>query len=173
MSVAKPPEPEVQALGDILAEFAKESDRGAALIAASFVDERLREILHAFSTEVPQREELLVGPNAPLGTFSARATAAYALGLIEENEFREITIIRKIRNEFGHQWRGMTFESGKIASLADQLPWLGPPEKEAGSNRRSRFNAAIAILLVDLLWRVRHVQNERRQVKVWPSKARK
>jgi len=165
-------EPEIRDLGHFLSEFNKESDRGAALVAASMLDERLEEILRAFLVDTPTSKDLLLGFNAPLGTFSAKANAALSLGLIQENEFKEITIIRKIRNEFGHGWKPVSFESGKIADLCRQLPWLGPAEYEVGSTLRARFNAAVAILLTDLLWRVRLVSKERRAFKVWPNKAR-
>ena len=165
-------EPEVQQLAHFLAEFNKESDRGVALVAASMLDERIREILSNFLVQASTSKELLVGLNAPLGTFSARAAAAYSLGLIEENEFKEITLVRKIRNEFGHGWKPISFESGRVRVLCSRLPWLGPAEHEAGSTLRARFNFAVAILLTDLLWRVRLVSKERRTPKVWPNKTR-
>jgi mannitol operon repressor len=169
----KPAEPEVQTLGYFLAEFNKETDRGAALVAASMLDERLKEILSAYLIENKEGEELLSGFNAPLGTFSARASMASALGLLQENEIKEITLIRKIRNEFGHDWQPQTFEKGKVADFCKQLPWLGPAEHEKGATLRSRFSAAVAILLVDLLWRVRLVRKEKRVARTWPNKARR
>ena len=168
----KDTEPEIQQLEHFLGEFNKESNRGAALVAASMLDERLREILSNFLVEGPTSKELLVGFNAPLGTLSARAAAALSLGLIQENEFKEITLIRKIRNEFGHGWKSLSFESGRVADLCRQLPWLGPAELEPGATVRARFNFAVAILLTDLLWRVRVVSKERRTLKVWPNRAR-
>lgn len=165
-------EPETKALGEFLLEFNKESDRGSALVAAAMLDERLEEILTAFLVESKTSTELLSGYNAPLGTFSSRANAAFALGLIQDNEFKEITLIRKIRNEFGHDWQPKSFETGAIANLCAQLPWLGPKEYEQSSTQRQRFNFATAILLTDLLWRVRLVSKERRQLKTWPNKAR-
>ena len=165
-------ESEIQQLAQFLSEFNKESDRGAALVAASMIDERLEEMLGSFFTDTPASKDLLSGFNAPLGTFSARASAAMALGLLQENEFKEITLIRKIRNEFGHGWQTISFESGRVADFCRQLPWLGPSEYEKGATARARFNAAVAILLTDLLWRVRLVASERRTIKTWPNRAR-
>ncbi|GHA66657.1 hypothetical protein GCM10009007_03950 [Formosimonas limnophila] len=165
-------EPEVAQLAAFLSSFNKESDRGAALVAASMLDERLEEMLRAFLIESTASRDLLAGFNAPLGTFSARASAALALGLLQQNEFKEITLIRKIRNEFGHGWEPMSFSSATIAKLTAQLPWLGPAEHEAESTPRGRFNAAVAILLTDLLWRVRLVRQERRTLRAWPNKTR-
>lgn len=49
----KDTEPEIQQLSHFLVEFNKESDRGAALVAASMLDERLQEILSNFLVESP------------------------------------------------------------------------------------------------------------------------
>lgn len=165
-------EPEIQTLGQFLVEFNKESDRGVALVAASMIDERLSEILTAFLTDSRISQDLLSGFNAPLGTLSSRASAAYALGLIQENEFKEINLIRKIRNEFGHDWQPRSFETGIVADLCKQLPWLDPAEYEKGATQRNRFNSAVAILLTDLLWRVRLVEKERRTCRIWSHKTR-
>lgn len=165
-------EPEIEQLGKFLACFNRESDRGAALVAASMIDEQLEQILSAFLIDSSAAKDLVSGFNAPLGTFSSRALAAAALGLIQENEFREITLIRKIRNEFGHGWEPITFESENVAAHARKLPWLGPAELEATSGNRARFNGAVAILLTDLMWRVRLVLSERRTSRKWPNKSR-
>lgn len=91
-------EPEILELAEFAQEFNRESDRGAALIAASLLDERLKGILQAFFLDSKVSYELLNGANAPLGTFSSRISASYALGLIQKNELDEINLIRKIRN---------------------------------------------------------------------------
>ncbi|HBN9846899.1 TPA: transcriptional regulator [Pseudomonas aeruginosa] len=165
-------EPEIKELSDFLDEFNKESDRGAVLNAAALLDEWLLNILKGFLADTNSSKDLLSGFNAPLGSFSARAAAAHALGLIQDNEFQEITIIRKIRNEFGHNWRGVSFETRKISDLANNLPWLGPKDVEAGSGPRARFNFAVAILLSDLLWRARLVKKSKIEPNTWTNKSR-
>ncbi len=165
-------EPEVRELSEFLNEFNKESDRGAVLVAASVLDERLSEILKAFFVDVPTSEELLQGYNAPLGTFASRVSTAYSLGLIQENEYKEINIIRKIRNEFGHNWKDIDFKNQQVFQLCIQLPWLGPDDIRDDTNMRQRFDFALIGLLTDLLWRVRLVRKEKRRPKVWPNKSR-
>lgn len=165
--------PEIQELARFTTEFYKESDRGAALVAASRLDEILVSVLTAFLIEGSVSNDLLNGRNAPLGTFSCRIDAAYSLGLIEENEYRELNLIRKIRNEFGHAWRDVGFDSAPVADLCRALTWLGPPHWEEGTVPRMRFNYAVVVLLTDLLWRERFVSKERRIQKVWPIKIRK
>ncbi|NHN70156.1 transcriptional regulator [Pseudomonas fluorescens] len=165
-------EPELKELSEFLSEFNKETDRGAVLNAAAVLDEWLLIILKEFLADNKSSADLLNGFNAPLGTFSARVAAAHSLGLIQDNEFREITIIRKIRNEFGHSWREISFETQKISDLANNLPWLGPKDLEANSGPRTRFNFAVAILLSDLLWRSRLVKKNKIEAQTWPNKSR-
>lgn len=166
-------ESEERELSEFFAELAKESDLGAALVAASLLDEQLHDILRAFLATVSVSDDLLAGFNAPLGTFSARIAAAYSLGLIQENEYRELNLIRRIRNEFAHRWKDVSFETEKIAHLCSELPWLGPAEFEEGASTRSRFSFAVSILLVDLMWRARLVEQEKRAVRIWSHKSRK
>lgn len=165
-------EPELKDVSVFLSEFNTESDRGATLTAAALLDESLRQILSAFLIDTSAKDKLLAGFYAPLGTFSAKIDATYCMGLIQENEYRELHIIRRIRNQFAHSWRGVSFQSGKVANLCDQLPWLGPIELEEGSNLRSRFNFAVVILLTDFMWRGRLVVKDKRKTKIWPNKAR-
>ncbi len=40
---------------------------------------------------------MLDGFNAPIGTFSAKINMAFSLGLIMENEYKEIEITRNIQ----------------------------------------------------------------------------
>jgi hypothetical protein len=136
------------------------------------LDDRLADILASFFADTPSAKGILAGFNAPLGTFASRAAAAHVLGLLQDNEFREITLFSKIRNEFGHSWEGVSFENGRVMDLCSQFPWLGPKEREAGVTPRNRFDFAIAILLTDLLWRARLVADDRRKLCEWPSKAR-
>ena len=164
--------PEIENLGTFLNIFNEESDRGAVLTAAAFLEDRLEDILQRFLTDEPESMQLLSGFNAPLGTFHAKIVACFALGLIQRNEFDELTVMRKIRNEFAHSWTGVSFESQKVIDLCAGLPWLGPGDPEIERTSRERFNAEVAVLLVDLLWRAGLVHEERRTEREWPYRMR-
>lgn len=164
--------PELDQLSQFLESFNREADRGAALVAAALLDDRLLDILMGFLVEGSRANELLKGFNAPLGTFSARASATFSLGLIDSTEYHEITLIRKIRNEFGHSWEQVSFDSPKVSVLASQLPYRGPAEFSQVASARNRFNFAVAFLAVDLVWRTRLVKKERRKSVVWPNQTR-
>ncbi|WP_233959929.1 MltR family transcriptional regulator [Pectobacterium versatile] len=162
--------PELEKLGLFFNEFNKESDRGAVLLAASMLDESLLEILESWLISNNSAKELILGFNAPLGTFSARLKASHALGLIMDHEFNEIDLIRKIRNEFGHGWKDISFESPKIKKSLDKLPWLGPDD--VIKSPKSKFSFAVSIILVDLLYRARLVRKERLSPRIWGHRAR-
>jgi DNA-binding MltR family transcriptional regulator len=164
--------PEVDHLGKALSSLNAESDRGMVLVGAAIIEERLADILISFLADNDSKEKVIGRPDAPLGTYSAKLNMAHALGLIDDSERNEMDLIRRIRNEFAHKWDSVGFETDKIRDLAKQLPWRGPGEFEAGSSAKSRFQGAVSMLIVDLMWRSRLVVNEKRIVKSWPNTAR-
>lgn len=87
-----------------------------------------------------------------------------------DHEFEEISLLRKIRNEFGHSWVGVTFDSPKVSSLMDKLPWLGPDE--ITQTPKSKFSFFVAMFLCDLLYRKRLVSSCKLKKRSWGSTAR-
>lgn len=156
--------PELDRLAFFLGQFYKESDRAAPLVAAAICDEVLLAILESFMVDCKESREILRGPNAPLGSFSARIRTSYSLGLIEHREYEELQAIRKIRNEFAHGWQVARFDSTRIERHMSALPF-------AGYTLRRRFNSSVANLLGDLLWRARLARRERRVSRAWPNKS--
>jgi hypothetical protein len=59
-----------------------ESDRGCALLAAAFLDERLGDLLRAFFVDDATVADGLLDGIGALATFSARIDLAFLLGLI-------------------------------------------------------------------------------------------
>lgn len=151
-------------------ELQAESDRGLPLIAVALIDDLLRQTLLSFFCEGVFSENLLDGPNAPLGTLSARLGTCYSLGLIDEFENREINLLRKIRNEFAHAKHGKNFEdsriSGLCASLTSDLP---EGENYDLTNPRFRVVNSAVIIVLRLYHRPDWVALERRTQKKWVS----
>ncbi len=104
-----------------VAELQHESDRGLPLIGGALIDNLLADTLRFFFCENKEVEKLLDGATAPLGTFSSRTLCCYVLGLIDEHEFKEIDLIRKVRNEFAHAKHGTSFKAARIESLCSSL----------------------------------------------------
>lgn len=96
-------------------------ERGMILALSAFAEESLGLLLESFMLPNQATKKLLDGFNAPLGTFSARIQAAFALGLLTSEQFDNLELLRKIRNDFAHSWKDVSFQSPKIASRIDAL----------------------------------------------------
>ncbi|WP_412066391.1 MltR family transcriptional regulator [Rhizobium sp. SYY.PMSO] len=110
-------------LNRLLAVLNKEKDDERALVLsiAAFSEDCLGRLLLAFMRDVKAAKELVEGFNAPLGTFSARIKACHAMGLLSDIQFADFEHIRKIRNEFAHNWDGINFAKPAIASRLAQI----------------------------------------------------
>jgi len=153
-----------------IAELQRETDRGLPLVGAALIDDRLEETLRSFFCEGRTSSKLLEEANGPLGTFSSRAQTCYALGLIDDYEYAEIELIRKVRNEFAHAKHGTSFQTERVkglcSSLCSDLPeGSGHPT----SDPRFRFVNAVVCVALRLYYRPEWVALERRQSKTWIS----
>jgi hypothetical protein len=80
-----------------------ESDRSFAIIAHSYIDERMKELfVAAVNPEITGGPESLFGSLGPLGTSGSRIQMAASLYWVSTRTYRDLSSIRKIRNEFSH-----------------------------------------------------------------------
>ena len=155
-------------LAKFVAELKRETDRGLPLVGAALVDDRLTETLRAFFCAGVSTEKLLDGPNAPLGTFSSKTEACFSLGLIDEFEYTEIGLIRKVRNEFAHAKHGLDFSSPRIQGLCSSLKSDLPEGSDYPlQDPRFRFTNALVVLALRLYYRPEWVAKEQRKPKTW------
>jgi hypothetical protein len=162
-------EEDIQDLSAFLREFQDETDRGAALVGAAVIDHRLQETLRAFMVSEKVASTLLNGGSAPLGSFSSRIDAAFALGLTTEHEYSECHIIRRIRNEFAHRKHGVTFADQKISALCDNLQSGLPGGREEFKGKpRFIFINAVVLISTGLTYRSEWVKKEKRVTRTWP-----
>jgi mannitol operon repressor len=155
-------------LAKFVAELKRETDRGLPLVGATLIDDRLTETLRSFFCESPSASKLIDDANAPLGTFSSRTEMCFALGLIDEYEYTEIGLIRKVRNEFAHAKHGITFSSPRVQGLCSSLKSDLPQGADYPlQDPRFRFTNAVVCLALRLYHRPEWVALERRKPKVW------
>ena len=115
-----------------------ESDRGAVLIGAAFLDDLLEELLAAVfidptllgSPKERERFGSLFGHGGPAGGFSNRINLAYALGLVSKRDHDDLHRVRDIRNDFAHKLQYTSFEDQSVSArcsgfaiLKDILDW--------------------------------------------------
>lgn len=151
-------------------EYAKETDRAAALLVASVMDEKLKVLLGTKLVQIYGNDSLLDGPHVPMSTLSSRIDCAYRLGLISDKLRDDLHTIRTIRNEFAHDLFTCTFESqsvrdwmvslrGSIGSIPDEthvaLTQGAKLNKEwakhmKGSTERQYFLACASLISIAL-----------------------
>ncbi|MBN3786188.1 MltR family transcriptional regulator [Burkholderia sp. Ac-20353] len=164
-------ERDIKYVSAFLKELQEESDRGAALVGAALLDARLERLLLAHMLPGKVTTDLINGRNAPLGTFSARINACYALGLITISERHDLNLVRAVRNEFAHREHGITFSDEKIAGLCTSLNSRRPPnivEDMGGYPPRQRFNDAVIFTAMQLWHRPEHAEPFKAEERQWP-----
>jgi len=157
-------------LAKFVEELKRETDRGLPLVATALIDDLLKETLRAFFCDDDSAERLLDGTNAPLGSFSSRIETCLALGLIDAFEHSEITLLRKVRNEFAHAKHGMSFGQPRVQGLCSTLRSDLPTDGGYPiTEPRFRFTNATVVIVLRLYHRPDWVRLERRQPKKWVS----
>lgn len=143
-------------------EFARETDRGAAVLAVAFLSEWLRKRIASFLVDDSEKVDELLEDRAPLGGFYSRIGASYCMGLIGKDEYDDLHIIREIRNEFAHEPPGLSFSHEWVKDKCRelQLPKI-LPERRRPADARAMFTSATGILLQRLKTRTRE-EKERR-----------
>lgn len=160
-------------LASFVKELQAETDRGLTLVGAALIDEKLHNTLESFFIKGKSAKKLLSEPYAPLGTFSSRIEACYSLGLIDDFEYREIGLIRKIRNEFAHATHGLSFENDKITNLCTSLESPLPEDQSYPvDSARLRLINAIVCIILRLYYRSEWIEKERRESRKWVPDSR-
>jgi mannitol operon repressor len=144
----------------------KESERGMVLVAATMLEDLLGRSIHAFLIAHEETDRLLEGFNAPLGTFSARALAAFGLGILSEREFRECERIRKIRNVFAHNVHS-SFQDQKIKDMCATLQFSAKDYGDVHVDARGQFNTAAVAFISSLTNRAHYVGQRRLKYGDW------
>ena len=83
-------------------ELDNETDRGCALMSASYLEDRLELLIRKHFIKSKQSIRDLFDGQGALATFSGKIQLCYALGYIPHNVFSDLGIIKSIRNEFAH-----------------------------------------------------------------------
>jgi DNA-binding MltR family transcriptional regulator len=143
-----------------------ESDRGIVLVYATILDETLKRCIESHLVNQKDVRKFVNDPYAPLGTFSARITCAFAIGLIPEAEFRELNLIRKIRNRFAHSV-DVSFQSSSIVSYCNQLLSDSPPLAAMCPSPRDRFVMSAEFMGLQFESRLPEISDQRLFYQEW------
>jgi DNA-binding MltR family transcriptional regulator len=97
------------------------SDRALGIIAASLVEIHLTKLIKkAFISEAKVRgketvQETMFHSSGPLGAFSSKIRMAYLMGLISNEFYKDLQILREIRNRFAHNTEIGSFDVPEIS----------------------------------------------------------
>jgi DNA-binding MltR family transcriptional regulator len=142
---------QLQALIDHL--YGEQSDRAGAVMGVATLDALIENLLRSWI--LPDAPKQLFNSTGALATFSAKIDIAYAFGLISLRERRDLHLLRKIRNDFAHDFDyKLTFNN---PALSDRIMTLSlpallevDPTFREGSSPRYRFYLAISLLILVL-----------------------
>ena len=86
----------------IVKQFHSESDRAAAILACSYVEQSLKEFIQLFIIEKPEIAADKLLNHISVSSFRAQIDFARACDWITEDIKKDLHTIRQIRNEFAH-----------------------------------------------------------------------
>lgn len=134
-----------------------ESDRGVLVLIGSLVEEALETALSESLPGATRSDyQALFGFNGPIGTFASKALFAKALGLISEQAWELIEIIRSLRNSAAHYQQTISFATPSIAAAVNSLVSESTrlTMKDDPSLIRDRFILAGALLHIIVLYSI-------------------
>lgn len=137
---------------NFIKEINEQTDRGAALIVATWLDEELRAAIKTKFINSESNEKRVFGGNGPLSTFSSKIEIGYSLGLLSKQSYSDLTIIRKIRNDFAHSILDSYSEPVSFSSqhISDRCYSLKRVEDEEFDSPRHSFLRNCAAIWADI-----------------------
>ena len=105
----------------IVKEIHQQTDRGAALIAAAYLEESLVVAIKSRTNRHEAIENRLYKGAGPLASFSAKIDLGLLLGIYEPKVHQFLRTVKDIRNAFAHNPKPMNFGTKKIAALCAKI----------------------------------------------------
>jgi len=155
----KEPKAERDMMLELTADLEGESDRALAIVAAAYLDHLLRRwITQELGLDARPEAAMFLfeGFNAGLATFSSRIHMAKHLGLLSEEDARDLTLVRRVRNEFAHSFTGVSFQSQGIADRCWELAAAKVGEQPPSA--RECYQKASVRLMVSILLEVQSLK---------------
>jgi hypothetical protein len=100
-------------------------DRHVATAGTSAVEAALRRAIAQHYPDKTQADLDAMFSRRPLATFNGLIESALALGIVSDDQTRELHRLRKVRNAFAHAMNAVSFEDEAVAALVKRL-WHYP-----------------------------------------------
>jgi mannitol operon repressor len=122
-------------------------ERATAIVAGANLEESLGELLSQFMVEGQESKRLTRDNLRDLGS---RIRFAHSFGLVSKHEFKDLDIVRKVRNHFAHE-RMCSFEDRKVVDLCNNFCIPGQrPDLFDGLSPYETFEAVVLVLSENL-----------------------
>ncbi|SFW74482.1 MltR family transcriptional regulator [Luteibacter sp. UNCMF366Tsu5.1] len=154
------PDHSLSELNRFLRRAKDQDDRALVLSLGAFLEDTLGRLLMAYFRDCKATKDLVEGFNAPLGTFSARIKAGYAFGLLTIEQYKDLDLLRKVRNAFAHDWKGVDLDRPDIKDMVRELSgYTVSPDERPSDDTRERLLATLSTCCLELqLFLVRLVE---------------
>lgn len=136
----------------LIEEINDQSDRGAAIVGAAWLEESISAALESFLHAHPKSWQRLFAGNGPMATFSAKIDLTRLLGLTTDSIWSDLHILRDVRNLFAHRIAHKDDHSKlsfNTPQIRDKCLSLKCVQHEEITKPREAFVRACAILYAD------------------------
>jgi len=140
----------LESLNRFLSLIGEQDDRAMVLSLATFIEDTLGRLLLAYFRNCKATKELIEGFNAPLGTFGTRIKAVYSFGLVTEDQYKDMEILRKVRNQVAHNWEGISLAHDDIQSMIGQLSGYTLDNKGIEGGVREKLLGTLSTCCIEL-----------------------
>ena len=129
-----------------IAELEGESERAAAVVGAAWLDELLTELIAtAFRDDDVSRRLLDPEAQGPIASYAARVRVAYALGLIGEENMKDLLHVGRIRNLFAHKVHRRSFDNETVRKECQKLTTgLKVADQRSRETARGQYVSTVA-----------------------------
>ena len=131
--------------------FQEESDRGAAVLAGSYLESSLGTFLESKLVDKTLAKKLL-GSSGALCTFEQRIDVAQGFGFLNPNLCSMLSFIRKIRNHFAHHPKEASFAADPVRNWVRGLISFRPLTETKGSPYTPDDGKGIYLFTVALVY---------------------
>ncbi|MFD1753569.1 MltR family transcriptional regulator [Rufibacter sediminis] len=106
----------------LIKELADGSDRASVVLGAAIIEELLE---RALKKRLVQKKSVMdkafEGTTGSLGTFAGKIQIAYLSGLISEELYKDLEVLKSIRNKFAHNILGCDFLNPVVLELCHRF----------------------------------------------------
>jgi DNA-binding MltR family transcriptional regulator len=148
-------------------------DVSAIVIGVGYIDACLASLLSKRLRKSTVTGELLDSLSGPVGSFWARSSLAYCLGLIDKPMYRDLVALAQLRNDVAHHHFAFDFSAPEVVKHCNELKYAvglkdsasGKPLFEAAflDAPRNRFTLSAVMIAMRLLMKAleaRHAGDE-------------